>query len=224
MKKLVIFDLDGTLLDTVPDICDGLNFVLDEFGLNRVTEEQTTKFIGDGVKKLVERVLSDKTDDACVISGFLDRFCSVYANHSNSRTCVFDGMEETVKKLKNLGIKSAILTNKPQPTTDAVVKKFLSGFCFDKVIGQTANVKVKPSPEQALKLIEYFGVKKEETVIVGDGEPDVLTAKNAEIDCVSVLWGYRDKSALAAVGANNFCSNSSELFEILSGEENRLND
>lgn len=210
MKKLVIFDLDGTILDTVPDICDAVNAMLTEFNFPCITKAETRSFIGNGAKKLVERALKNNADDEMTDKCFA-RFSKIYGSYKSVKTKVFDGVEDLLFYLKSSGVKTAVLTNKPQDAADAVLSQLLKNFHFDIVVGQSGNVKCKPDPEETFKILSLFGADKKDSLFVGDGETDYLTAKNAGIDCVSVLWGYRDKEFLASFGAKKFALSPEEL-------------
>lgn len=209
MYKAIIFDLDGTLLDTSRDIHKVLNITLTHFGLPEISLENTIKFVGNGAKKLVERALPTEK------ANMLEEVSAFYGEHfaacDNQLTRLYDGEEKFLLRLKARGIKTAIVTNKPQSATDGVYNKYLARFGFDKVIGQTEKYALKPDPQSTLAVIDYFNVKNDECLFVGDGETDVLTAKNAEINCASVLWGFRSYEQLKAAGAKNFFTDYESL-------------
>lgn len=212
MYKTVIFDLDGTLLNTVPDIRAVLNSTLRSFNLPPVSEEQTKRFVGNGALALVER--------ASGLDG--ERLQEVYAHYvehfaacNNELSKYYDGECEVLSRFKDAGVKLAIVTNKPQRATLKVYEKFFSKYNFFFVQGQDRGVALKPAPDAVLSAISKSGQNKCDCLFVGDGETDVLTAKNAGIDCASVLWGYRDKAALQSVGATLFVNSYQELERLI---------
>ncbi len=213
MIKAVIFDLDGTLLDTSRDIHSVLNASLKRFSVPEISLEQTIKFVGNGAKTLVERAAGKEY--ASLAPVIYADFSNAFAKCDNSLTALYEGEERVLNKLKADGIKLAVLTNKPQKAAENVYKKHLEKFGFDCVYGQTEDMPLKPNPQTALKIIENFNVKKGECLFVGDGETDVLTAENAGIKCVSVLWGYRSKEQLKSAGAEIFANSFSELEHLI---------
>jgi phosphoglycolate phosphatase len=143
------------------------------------------------------------------------QFCLTYAASDNSLTCLYEGEAEVLRELKARGIKLAILTNKPQAATEGVYKTHLSQFGFDSVVGESNAFPVKPDPTSCFDVMRRLGVSREECVFVGDGEADVLTAKNAGIPCLSVLWGYRTRAQLASYGATTFLTTYPDLLTFL---------
>lgn len=213
MIECVIFDLDGTLLNTSEEIHKLINRALDKFSLPAITYEQTVSYIGNGAKKLVERAVP--SDNSQLIDDVYRYFTRIYAECANDHTSLYEGEEEFLNKIKEKGIKTAILTNKPQAATDNVYKKFLQPFRFNLVLGQSERFQTKPSPEAALYIAERLNVRTDECLFVGDGETDVLTAKNAGMAAVAVLWGYRNKNCLMEAGATVFAENFDQLYKII---------
>ena len=208
MIKAVIFDLDGTLLNTSSDIHSVINESLKEFDLAQISYEDTLKFVGNGAKKLVERAVGERTDMLQkVYADYAERF----ANCDNNLTALYPEEAETLQKLKEAGIRLAIVTNKPQRATERVYAKFLSNFDFNIVLGQTEYYPLKPNPASTFAILAKLGVSAEECLFVGDGEPDVETAKAAGLKCISVLWGFRTKEQLKAAGAENFAEKFSDI-------------
>lgn len=208
MTKAIIFDLDGTLLDTSHDIHAVINASLKAFDLPQISYENTLKFVGNGAKKLVERAVGERTDMLQkVYSDYAERF----ANCNNDLTCLYPEEAETFKKFKEAGILLAIVSNKPQRATERVYNKFLSNFGFSIVLGQTEYYPLKPDPASTNHILEQLGVSCDECIFVGDGETDIETAKAANLKCVSVLWGFRTKEQLKRAGAENFAEKFSDL-------------
>ncbi len=209
MYKTVIFDLDGTLLDTSRDICKVLNDTLSHFNLPQITLEKTVEYVGNGAKLLVERAIPKSA------MGSFGEIYGYYKTHfaacDNSLTRLYDGEEEVLYSLKNMGVKLAIVTNKPQDATVGVYNKHLKRFDFDFVAGNTQDFPLKPDPALALYAAHSTGAMAEECLFVGDGETDVQTARNAGMDCLAVLWGFRTRAQLIAAGAADFAENYKQL-------------
>lgn len=211
MKRAVLFDLDGTLLDTVPDIRLSLNETLAKFGHGGLTLDETRAYVGNGARKLVERALpagSGGVDAVCA------DFRARYAASANMLTRPYEGMPALISSLKARGIGCAVVTNKPAEAALATVEKFFGGL-FDVVCGDSGAFPVKPDPAPALFAAQKMGARAEQCVFVGDGETDVETARNAGMGGVFVLWGYRTREQLAAAGATRFARNAAELSAIL---------
>lgn len=213
MKKLVVFDLDGTLTYTLKDIQTSLNLTLRRYGYREVTIGETRKFVGDGARKLVERALKSQLPDN--FEEILKFYNDTYNFCGSPETYLYYGIKETVEKLKKDGYMLAVLSNKPQQGATEVINKFFEKGTFDCVFGQREGVKVKPHPDCVNALLKELSAKPEETIMVGDGETDYLTAKNAETDGISVLWGYRTKEELIKAGAKVFASTPEELYTLV---------
>ncbi len=207
MGKAVLFDLDGTLIDTLPDIRLSLNETLSGFGYPLLSAEETRAFIGDGAKKLVERALpAGAPDFGAVYADFRAR----YAASANALTHPFAGIETLLRTLKEMGIGRAVVTNKPAEAAQRTVEQFFGGL-IDFVGGDSGEFPIKPDAALSLHAAKKMGAKTEDCLFVGDGEADVLTARNAGMGGVFVLWGYRSKAQLEAVGAERFVSSPREL-------------
>ena len=214
MNKAVIFDLDGTLIDSLPDIAEHVNITLKHFGAPEKDYSVIRKTIGHGARNLIFRAFDSKiseqeTDERLA---FYNRS---YTNSGSPKTKVFDGMGEVLVELKKRGYKLGLLTNKPQITTVGIYERLLSQYDFDAVVGFEPGMKIKPDPHSLLKILEDIDVLPENCYFVGDGEPDVQVAKNAGAKGISELWGYRDKDELERVGATVFVSTPSELLDII---------
>lgn len=214
MNKLVIFDLDGTLLDSIADISDNINIMLNKFGYPKRTVEELKQFVGNGARKIVQRSLpsgvSEEKTNEC-----LAFYNDLYTNCGSPKTRLYDGMKETLLTLKERGYKLAILTNKPQETTNEVYKKYLSIYNFDMVVGQQAGKQIKPNPETTEEIIIKLGADKEQTYFIGDGETDIQTAINAKVKNIAVLWGFRTKEQLINAGAKAFVTKPKEILSII---------
>ncbi len=210
MIEAVFFDLDGTLLNTAPDIQVALNAALLRHGYDEIDYAHTLKYIGNGARRLVERALPDGGD----VEAVLNSFGEIYATCDNSFTQPYDGMSGLLMWLKERGLKLAVITNKLQAATEKVMNQFFPGI-FDFVGGDSGMFPCKPDPSYARYAGLTLRVPPRSCVFVGDGETDVLTARNAGMVGVSVLWGYRSREVLEKAGAKMFALNVEELKEIL---------
>ena len=213
MNKLIIFDLDGTLIDSLPDIYDCVNLTLDHFNKPLRQKSEIRQFIGNGARNLIKQ--SFNGIDGAELDERLAYYNNIYTNGGSPKTCLFDGVAEMLFELKEKGYKLAILTNKPQMTTEKVYEKYLSQFNFDMVVGQSGSVKCKPDPTATLNILKTLNVERENTIFIGDGETDVLTSQNAGVKNISVLWGYRDKDQLEKAGATNFANQIKDIFTLI---------
>lgn len=209
MKKLVIFDLDGTLLDTRRDLTECMNAMLDKFNMPKIDDEKTRRYIGYGARRFVEQSIGEK--NSAMTDECLACYNKIYELSAYDNTSIYPGIGKLLTELKRRGVKTAIVSNKPQEAVNAIYKKFLSEYSFDYIYGHRDGDAHKPDPTCVNAVLNAVGADKADTVYVGDSEVDVETANNAGIDCVSVLWGYRDKATLSAAGADCYAKNSTQL-------------
>jgi phosphoglycolate phosphatase len=217
MIKLIIFDLDGTLADTIFDIRDGLNGMLTEYGFHLVNKEQTLSFINNGALELVRRSLPVKHqgDDEYVKEAkrVYERY---YSKCYNNMTAEYEGCSNALKTLANSGVHLAVLSNKQDEFVKKIVEKLFSDIPFEFVLGQSDKFPTKPDPTSIHYIMNELGVSGNETVLVGDSNVDMLTAKNAGVIPLGVSWGYRPKEILIELGARHILSSPSEFAEIIS--------
>lgn len=211
MKKAILFDLDGTLTNTSVDIWENVNLTMRKFGYAEITLEEAKLFVGNGAKKLIERSLKGAKCEN--LSQVVDFYNKSYNFCGSPKTFVYDGMLDLLKKLKSEGYLLAVISNKPQDGTVEVCKTFFSEVNFDCVFGQRDGVKVKPDRECVDLTLKSLGVSAEEAVFVGDSDVDAMTAINAGVDGVCVLWGYRPRQLLEEVGATVFVQTADELYQ-----------
>lgn len=213
----VIFDLDGTLLNTLEDLRDAVNYALRTYGMPERTLEEIRGFVGNGVRKLLIRSVPDGEENARFEPVFA-AFRAYYAQHSNDKTHAYKGVTELLQSLRDAGYALAIVSNK----LDSAVKK-LNEIYFDGIvetaIGERAGMARKPAPDMVFAAIEELGKTRETAVYVGDSEVDIRTAANAGLPCISVLWGFRERDFLEAQGAGIFAETPEEVRALLEGEK-----
>lgn len=210
--KAYIFDLDGTLLDTLLDLANAVNFALRSKGYPERTVEEIRSFIGNGIKVLVRRSVPDGTGEGDYAET-LETFTKYYLEHIADNTKPYDGMIDVVKTLSKRGCKVAVLSNKAHFAAQAVVKDFF-GDIFDIVVGKMDEFPSKPEPDSLFYTMKTLGVTAEDCVYIGDSDVDVLTAHNAGLPCIGVTWGNRDKDVLISSGAEYIANTPSEILNI----------
>ena len=216
MKNAIIFDLDGTLLYTLEDLTDSVNFALNQFNYPHCSIEQIRSFVGNGVEKLIRRAILKSQDEINerVFYDCLNTFKIHYKNNMKNKTTPYSGVIDLLKKLKSKGIKIAVVSNK----FDSAVKDlctFYFGDLIDLAIGESNSCAKKPTPDGIFKVLKHFELKAKNCVYIGDSEVDIQTATNANMDCINVDWGYKDKNFLINAGAKRIVSNTKELEQLL---------
>lgn len=209
----LVFDMDGTVLNTLDDLTLSMNYVLDKFGYSGHTVEEYRLFFGNGVKEAL-RLALPKDVSSDVIEKMLPIYKEHYDAHCLDKTRPYDGIVEVMKELKSRGYKMAIVSNK----IDSAVKELNERFFADSVdiaIGEKEGIKRKPAPDMVETALKELGSTKEESVYIGDSEVDFMTAKNSELPCISVLWGFRDKDYLIEQGAYCFAETPQDIIKIL---------
>lgn len=214
MIKAIIFDLDGTLVNSLADLAGSMNFVLNKNGFPIHNEEKYRYFVGDGIPKLVERALPEDNRDAETQKKCLKEFLLYYAEHFYDFTVSYDGIPETVNALKQAGFIIAVVSNKAQNMALKVVEKIFVDI-FDLVAGKREGYPAKPDPALTLKVMEELGVKPEECVFVGDSGMDMRTAVNCGSVPVGVLWGFRTENELRENGAEYLLSHPCQLIDLV---------
>lgn len=205
----VIFDLDGTLTDTLADLKNSVNFALNHFGFPERTTEEIRNFVGNGVRRLIYLSVPENTSEE-VSESCLSVFKEHYAANSLVETKPYDGIIDMLKTLKKHEIKTAVVTNKMHSAAVDIVGCFF-GDLIDVTVGQIDGIAQKPQPDGIYKVLEMLGVSKEKSVYVGDSEVDCITAKNAGVPCIGVTWGFRSKDVLLENGADFIAETVSEL-------------
>ena len=214
MIKGIIFDLDGTTLNTLEDIKESLNTILKSEGYCEKTYDDVRINLGRGSRNLIKDSLPKDVDDS-LIDTITDKYIAKYRTHYNVETKAYDGIQELLNNLENKGIKLAVNSNKPDEFAKDLIKKHFPGNHFISIIGSRKGIPNKPDPYSANEIVEQMGFEKSEVLYIGDSESDVKTAKNAGLKCVGCLWGFRDLKTLIEAQADIIISKPEELMEHL---------
>lgn len=214
MIKAVLFDLDGTIANSLKDLANATNIALEKYGFPTRQTEEFKYFVGDGIPKMLERALPEGEKTSESVERLLAVFKPFYAVHYADNTYPYEGVTELIASLKADGIKTAVVTNKVQEMADIVVNK-LYGNVFDIVFGKREGIPAKPDPTAALMTMKSLGVKPEECIFMGDSGMDVAAAVNSGALPVGVLWGFRDREELMQNGARYIIEKPAELLEII---------
>ncbi len=214
--KAVLFDLDGTLLNTLPDLYNITNTTLRELGCPERSMEEVRQFVGNGAKLLIKRALPENVEYTDEI---MDRMMANYLKYQNQRAEVYAGIPELLAELKKRGIRSAIVSNKPDPAAVEVWKQFF-GDTIDFAIGTRENMHIKPHPDQANEAMRVLGVTSADCVYVGDSDTDIATGTNAGMETLSVTWGFRGEEFLKAHGAAHIVDRAEEILQWILEKEN----
>ena len=209
--RAAVFDLDGTLLNTLADLADSGNELLASYDMAPHPEPAFRYFVGNGSRKLMERILPGKSPEQ--IDEALGRYKAIYEKHLTAKTTPYAGISETLSALKARGVRMAVCTNKHISAAEALIRKYFPADTFDTFEGDRPGVPRKPDPAHVRIVLEKMGVRPEETVYLGDSGVDMQTAVNAGALPVGVLWGFREKDELMENGAQILLSKPSELLE-----------
>ena len=213
MYNTVVFDLDGTLLNTLEDLADSTNYALEKNGFPKRTIKEVRRFVGNGIRKLIERAVPDNADNEAIDKTFAD-FKAHYEIHCNDKTAPYDGIMELINTLHKSGYKIGIASNKARFAVVKLNEIYFDGL-MDDVAGADENTPTKPSPDMVEDLLNRLGATKENTLYVGDSQVDVATARNTGLNMVAVLWGFRDRKELEEAGARHFIEKPEELLDYL---------
>ncbi|MBQ6600736.1 MAG: HAD-IA family hydrolase [Clostridia bacterium] len=209
--KAVIFDLDGTLLDTLGDLHAAVNHALRAFGFPERSIDEVRRFIGNGVVKLMQRATPENTDEE-TDRKCLDAFRKYYLIHMRDKTAPYDGVIALLEKLRAKGIKTAVVSNKFHQAVYELCLDYFPGL-IDEAFGVSVESERKPSPANVYKALEKTGVTADECIYIGDSEVDVQTSHNAGIKCIGVTWGFRDRAELEKAGADIICDSCDDILK-----------
>lgn len=216
MKKAVIFDLDGTLTDTLDSIKISVDKTLEKFGMGPFSKEQYKYFVGEGAGKLIERCLIAGGDRKLTFfqEAYVE-YIKIFEEYCMYHVVPYDGIKELLINLNKMGVKIAVLSNKPHARTCDVIYSIFGKDCFDVVQGQTESIKRKPSPEGVFTILERLGLTADEILYLGDTGTDMQTGKAAGVFTVGALWGFRDKNELMENHADVIIENPCKLLDYL---------
>lgn len=213
--KLAIFDLDGTILNTLDDLADSVNWMLMTYGYPERKKEDIQQMVGNGLWKLVQRACPEGTPDEELQVPF-EEFQKHYQEFCNVKTAPYDGIVELVKKLKDAGYKTAVNTNKKAPQTALLMDVYFPGL-FDEILAEGIGFGKKPSPEAVFHILEELQIDAKDAVYIGDSHVDMQTAMNAGVDPVIVSWGFKGRAFMEEQGAPVIVDTVEELEKLLLG-------
>ncbi len=214
--KACIFDLDGTLTNTLESMTYSVNLTLEEMGLSKITKDQCRLFVGNGARVLMEKSLKAAGDtDASRIEEGMEIYRRIFDRNCTYHVTPYKGITEMLKALKDKGIQLAVLSNKPDRQTVKVVKAIFGEELFDYAQGQKEGIRRKPEPDGVWYLMEQMHVSKEECLYIGDSEVDAATGRNAGLKTIGVLWGFRDRKTLETAGADHLIARPDELLQFV---------
>lgn len=214
MYKTAVFDLDGTLCDTTPDIAAAVNYGLEKLHLPQPLPREFDGFVGNGTDLMITRALKNNYTPQRLLE-VKEYYKEYYRTHYDVYTTAYAGMPECIRALKRQGIKLAVVTNKIDFISATVVEKYYGSGVFDIIIGQKPGAPLKPDPTVTLEVLEKLNADKNTTAFIGDSDVDIQTGINAGVTPIGVSWGYRDRECQKNVGAKLFADNADELYEIL---------
>ena len=211
MYKTYIFDLDGTLLNTLGDLAASTNYALRQYGMPEHTIDDGRRFVGNGVGKLIERAIPEGLANP-QYEDVLATFRKHYMLHSLDTTAPYPGIESLLHSLRSHGCNVAVVSNKFYNATVELCRHFFAD-TVEVAIGERENIRRKPAPDTVFEAMRQLGVSGEDTVYVGDSDVDVATARNSGIPCISVLWGFRDRDFLIEHGATTFVNTPEDILK-----------
>lgn len=211
--KVLIFDLDGTILNTLDDLTDSFNHVLTCANMPTRTLDEVRGFVGNGIHKLIERGVPSGTSPQDTEKIYTE-FKKYYAVHCADKTKPYDGIPELLTTLKNNGIKLAVVSNKADFAVQSLCQQYFQGV-FDCAIGERSGVRCKPFPDTVNEVISALKAERSDVVYIGDSDVDIQTAKNAALDCISVSWGFRNTEFLQKSGAKTIVNAPNDILNII---------
>lgn len=207
--KLAIFDMDGTILNTLDDLAISLNYALRNVGFPERTISEVKSFVGNGIHRLIELGVPADTSVAETEKVY-QLFIEHYTVHCTDNTRPYDGIQKALKEIKDAGILTAVVSNKADYAVQDLCLEFFDGL-FDYAIGEKEDLRKKPSPDAVYEVLTNLNIEKSDAVYIGDSEVDIQTAQNSGLDCITVAWGFREIDSLLASGATTIISDPNEL-------------
>ncbi len=220
MIKAVIFDLDGTLLDSLKDIANTCNIILEKRGYKTLSLDDYRRFVGKGVDHLIKRIMEASQVEKYLFDDFMADYYEVYKKESIKETEIYPGIEDLLKELIDMGISINVLSNKPHKQVVDLMPIYFDESIFDIIYGKHNDLPAKPDPTLLRKMVKELKLKKNEILYVGDTKTDMETALNAGVASVGVLWGFRDEPELVQAKASYIVSSPNEIVKIIK-EKNR---
>ena len=211
--KTIIFDLDGTLLDTLGDLSSSVNYALRQHGMPERSKAEVRRFLGNGMRRLIEQSVAEGTDEKTTEAVMRD-FRQYYLEHSLDETAPYDGIGELLHQLRDMNVQTAIVSNKLDPAVKELHQHFFSD-TIRIAIGESPSIRRKPAPDMVDECIRLLGCDRQTCLYVGDSEVDLLTARNASLPCCSVSWGFRDREQLIKAGATTIIDKPEELIGVI---------
>ena len=216
MYKACIFDLDGTLTDTLESLTYSVNATLRELGLGQITPTQCKEFVGSGARRLIEQSIQAAGDpEASRIEEAMEAYGRIFKIHCTYHVAPYEGIEDMIKELKKEGVQLAVLSNKPHLQTQDVVATFFEKDTFARVYGQQEGVPRKPDPAAVHMILEELHVNAEDCLYIGDSDVDMLTGCAAGVSAVGVTWGFRSREVLMEHGATYIVDKPEEIVSIV---------
>ena len=212
---MAIFDLDGTLVDSLTDLALCVNKGLKNAGLQEKPIKNYNHYVGNGRENLIRRTMGEACNDEVLFNIVMDTFNTEYAIHCNDNTCAYAGCDTMLKNLSDKGIKTAVLSNKPDEFVGRILKKIYPHHTFVEAWGQKPEYKRKPDGEALLAILDKYGIDKSECVYIGDSDVDVFTAQNAGVKMIGVEWGFRGREELLQAGASDVAKTADELLRLI---------
>lgn len=211
--KLAVFDMDGTILNTLEDLADSTNYALKANGLPERTIDEVRKFVGNGIRLLIERAVPTDTDKKLTDKVF-DTFKEYYKTHCAVKTRPYDGIKDVLLELRKAGCLTAVVSNKADFAVQDLCKDYFDNL-FDFAIGEREGIKKKPAPDSVFEVLSKLNVEKDNAVYIGDSDVDFATSVNAGMDVIMVGWGFRDEEFLREKGAKRIIKQPSEILDII---------
>ena len=211
--ELLIFDMDGTILDTLEDLKNSMNHTLRLHNMPERTLDEIRKFVGNGIRRLIEQAVTSGTSEDKITEIHMD-FMKHYEVHCADFTKPYDGIIDLINELRSRGYKTAVVSNKANAAVLDLCDQYFPGL-FDLAIGETPDVARKPAPDMVNLALDHFKISREKAVYIGDSDVDAATARNSNLDLIAVDWGFRSRECLIEQGAKTIVSKPEEILEMV---------